>query len=450
MSLDSSFHTLGLVAQIFLLDLILSGDNAVVIALVCRSLPSAQMHRAIVLGTGAAILLRVVLASLVGVLFLVPYLKLAGALLLVVIAIRLLIEEAQPQPDELQAAANLRAAVVAIIGADLVMSMDNVAALAAVAQGSPLVLAMGVLFSVPLLMYGSRLMAVLLQRHPLLIPACGALLGYIAGDIATTDPAVANWVDTQSPALHVVVPWLCAVFVVVESRIIMRRRQLLPRPRAVHSAVPSMVAAPAPAALALPVMARSAAVIPVLPSSMAAHPEAVSAANASDAAPTPSMVPKPPAAEPLSAATSSPEQESRVIAAVKRLGPILLGVLMLSAFVLAAYMLSHMRRPAADTQNPAAPAAADTAAPSALDFAYACTGSDATVYYHHGASTIRIVTAGASISGHVDATNRITWTGTSADIARLHFTPPDKVENDARSVRLTGGSFADMRCVRKP
>ena len=231
MALDSTLFTFGLVFQVFLLDLILSADNAVVIALACRSLPSQQVKLAMTIGTGAAIGLRVLLTTLVSWLLQVPLLKLVGAALLIVIAIRLLVEEEQDeQPAGDNAPASLWGAVLTVLIADLVMSLDNVVALAAVTQGSVLYLVLGLLLSVPLLMFGSKLMTSLLRSYPILIPAGGALLGYIAGSIAVSDPAIADWVNTQSPALQELVPLLCAIFVVMESRIIERRRDQLPHP----------------------------------------------------------------------------------------------------------------------------------------------------------------------------------------------------------------------------
>ena len=233
MTLDSLFRALSLILQVSLLDLILSGDNAVVIALSCRRLPPRQMKQAMLLGSGAAIGLRVLLTLMVSMLLQVAMLKLIGAVLLIVIAIRLLIEEeraAQSPGDAVPA--GLGSAVMTVLVADLVMSLDNVVALAAVTQGSVLYLVLGLVVSVALLMISSSLMINLLRRYPLLIPGAGALLGYIAGGIAVSDPAVAVWVNTQSPALTGLVPVLCAVFVVAESRIIERRRRQLPRPTA--------------------------------------------------------------------------------------------------------------------------------------------------------------------------------------------------------------------------
>jgi YjbE family integral membrane protein len=230
MTFDSTFHGLSLIFQVFLLDLILSGDNAVVIALSCRSLPPRQLNQALLIGTGAAIGLRVLLTTVVSVLMKVPMLKLIGAVLLIVIGIRLLIEEERGARAAQQDSSGLWSAVMTVIVADVVMSLDNVVALSAVTQGNILYLTIGLVLSVLLLMFSSKLMIDLLRRYPILIQAAGALLGYIAGGIAVSDPAVADWVNTQSPALTGLVPLLCAVFVVAESRIIQRRRRELPRP----------------------------------------------------------------------------------------------------------------------------------------------------------------------------------------------------------------------------
>lgn len=263
MTFDSAFHGLSLILQVFLLDLILSGDNAVVIALSCRSLPPRQLNQALLIGTGAAVGLRVLLTTVVSVLLKVPMLKLIGAVLLIVIGIRLLIEEERgARAAAQQNSSGLWSAVMTVIIADVVMSLDNVVALSAVTQGDILYLTIGLVLSVLLLMFSSKLMMDLLRRYPILVPAAGALLGYIAGDIAVSDPAVADWVNTQSPALTGLVPLLCAVFVVAESRIIQRRRRELPRPAARAGATmrpvpPAPVVAPPP-----PVVAPPAPVVP--------------------------------------------------------------------------------------------------------------------------------------------------------------------------------------------
>lgn len=232
MELDGLMHALGMTLQVFFLDLILSGDNALVIAVACRSLPPALMRKAVLLGTGFAILLRVLLTTVVGFLLQVPLLKLLGAALLISIAIKLLLgdDDGDALPGSAADSRQLWSAVSVVVMADLVLSLDNVVALAAAAQGSVLYLILGLLFSVPLLMYGSLFIARLLNEIPLLIPLGAALLGWVAGQIAVSDPLLADWINTQAPALQVVVPLLCVVFVLVESRIIRERAAKLTPP----------------------------------------------------------------------------------------------------------------------------------------------------------------------------------------------------------------------------
>ncbi|QEL56012.1 YjbE family putative metal transport protein [Chromobacterium paludis] len=233
---DSLSHAFGLTLQVSFLDLILSGDNALVIALACRSLPQELRRRAVIWGTGFAIALRLALAALTGVLLMVPMLKLVGAAILLAIAMQLLLDEGgeedgQELAEQAGHSRQLWNAVMLVVGADLALSLDNVVALAAAAQGSVLFLLLGLLLSVPLLMYGSLLLSRLMGDYPLLIPAGAAVLGWLAGSLAVGDALWGDWVAAQAPALLVVVPLLGAAFVLLESRIIRaQRRKLAPMP----------------------------------------------------------------------------------------------------------------------------------------------------------------------------------------------------------------------------
>ncbi len=222
MGFDNLFHYLILTLEVFFVNLLLSGDNAVVIALACRSLPPALTRRAMLIGIDSAIVLRVLLGAVASFLLRIPLLKLAGGIALLVIAIKLTVEE----QGETRLGSSLPkkrpglwSAVGTIIVADLVMSVDNVVALAAVAQGSIFFLGLGLVMSVPLLIYGSLFVGALFRRYPLLKRGGGALLGWLAGDIAMSDPLLTDWVNQQAPALTIVVPILAVVFVLVESRI---------------------------------------------------------------------------------------------------------------------------------------------------------------------------------------------------------------------------------------
>src|SRR5450830_659820 len=126
---------------------------------------------------------------------------------------------------------SLRSTVGIIVVADVTMSLDNVVALAAISQNSVFFLVLGLALSVPLLMYGSLFVTTLLKRYPILIPAGGALLGWIAGDIGMSDPLIADWVNAQLPGLTLAVPLACAIFVLVESNIIQQNLQRFPKPK---------------------------------------------------------------------------------------------------------------------------------------------------------------------------------------------------------------------------
>ncbi|MCI0651957.1 MAG: TerC family protein [Planctomycetes bacterium] len=180
-------------AKIIGIDILLSGDNAVVIALACRSLPPAQQRKGIIIGAGAAIGLRVVFASVITLVLEIPYLKLAGGLLLFHIAIKLLKPEDSREGHDVDAASNLWQAIRTVAIADAVMSLDNVIAIGAAAHGDVLLIVLGLLFSIPLIIYGSTLILKLLARYPIIVTAGGGLLGWIAGEITVGDDSIAGY-----------------------------------------------------------------------------------------------------------------------------------------------------------------------------------------------------------------------------------------------------------------
>jgi len=182
---------LGLGAIIWV-NIILSGDNAVVIALAARSLPAHQQKKAIIWGAGAAVVLRIVLTIVAVELLKFPYLKLVGGLLLFWIAVKLLVPE-DGDDDGVKSSANLLAAIKTILIADLVMSLDNVIAVAAVAKGSILLLVLGLLISIPLVVFGATVLMKLMERYPVIIAVGAALIGYVAGEMLVTDPVVIEW-----------------------------------------------------------------------------------------------------------------------------------------------------------------------------------------------------------------------------------------------------------------
>ena len=176
--------------SIIWVNIILSGDNAVVIALAARSLPRHQQKQAIFWGSAAAIVLRVVLTIIAVEMLKWPYLKIIGALLLVYIGVTLMLEDAGEDGDGGHEAGGLWVAIRTILIADLVMSLDNVLAVAAAAKGNTPLLVIGLTLSIPLIIFGSQLLLKVMERFPIIVTAGAALLGFLAGEMLLTDPAL--------------------------------------------------------------------------------------------------------------------------------------------------------------------------------------------------------------------------------------------------------------------
>jgi YjbE family integral membrane protein len=219
------------VFKIIMIDLLLSGDNAVVIALACRNLPEAQRRKGILYGVGGAIGLRVVLTFFAVGLLALPYLKLVGALLLLWIGVKLLLPEEEHGEGAIKAETHLWGAVKTIIVADFVMSLDNVLGVAAVAHGNVWLLVFGLLVSIPMIAWSSQLVLKLIDRYPFIIYAGGALLGYVAGEMLVTEAALKPLVAAQH-YLHWLVPALGAVLVLALGRWLALRKAV--PGRAVH------------------------------------------------------------------------------------------------------------------------------------------------------------------------------------------------------------------------
>ena len=185
------------VGQIIMIDILLGGDNAVVIALACRKLPPKQRTQGILWGTAGAIVLRVILIFFALQLLAIPFLKLVGAILLVWIGVKLLMPEHDDGHTHIEGSDRLWGAVKTVIVADLVMSVDNVIAIAGAAETAggdhtmPLVI-FGLLVSIPIIVWGSQLVIKLMDRYPMIITLGAMLLGWIAGTMAVSDPALIN------------------------------------------------------------------------------------------------------------------------------------------------------------------------------------------------------------------------------------------------------------------
>ena len=215
------------VTEIILVNILLSGDNAVVIALACRNLSQRARRQGIFWGVLGAIVLRIVLTLFAMSLLVYPYLKLVGGALLVWIGIKLIAEE-DAGNREVKASDRLVTAVWTIIVADLVMSLDNVMAVAAAAKGQVALMAFGLIVSIPIVIIGAQVIMRLMGRYPMLVVLGGGLLGYIAGEMAVEDPVVHPWFTANAPDLAVIIP-LVGFAVVAAAGTWLKRRHVRAR-----------------------------------------------------------------------------------------------------------------------------------------------------------------------------------------------------------------------------
>ena len=183
------------VLKIIWINILLSGDNAVVIALACRGLPRRQRVWGIILGAGAAVLLRIIFTVGLQYVLEIPVLRFGGGLLLLWIAVKLLVQE-EATEDSVASSENLWGAVKTVAVADIVMSLDNVLAIAAAAKGHPWLIGLGLAISIPLIVAGATLIMALLHKFPILVWAGAGLLGWIAGELMVEDPVSRPFFDT--------------------------------------------------------------------------------------------------------------------------------------------------------------------------------------------------------------------------------------------------------------
>jgi YjbE family integral membrane protein len=211
--------------EIVVINILLSGDNAVVIALACRNLPQHQRRWGVFWGAIGAIVLRIILTFFAVSLLQLSWLKMVGGVLLVWIGIKLIAEEDGEGGHDVQASDRLMAAVRTVVIADLVMSIDNVLGVAAAARGSLLLLVFGLVVSVPLVIGGAQLIMRLIERFPVLIVAGGGLLGYVAGELIVEDSAIVDWVHVHAPWLGWVAPVVGIALVVGAAKWLEARRR---------------------------------------------------------------------------------------------------------------------------------------------------------------------------------------------------------------------------------
>jgi YjbE family integral membrane protein len=218
------------ILKIVWINILLSGDNAVVIALACRALPRRQRMWGIILGAGAAVALRVFFTVVLQYVLELPYLRLVGGVLLLYIAIKLLVQE-EADEDSVTSSDNLWGAVKTVAIADIVMSLDNVLAIAAAAKGHPWLIAFGLLVSIPLIVAGATMIMALLHKFPILVWAGAGLLGWIAGELLTEDPISRPYFDAFGAgyglghdATEYIVRILCTAIVVVVGWLLLKWR----------------------------------------------------------------------------------------------------------------------------------------------------------------------------------------------------------------------------------
>lgn len=212
------------VVQIIWINILLSGDNAVVIALACRALPPRERKWGMIIGAGFASLLLIVFTGVISTLMTLPYLRLAGGIALVWIAIKLLAPQPHDAEDTPEAVEDLWRAIWLVVIADLVMSLDNIIAVAAVAKGRYILLTIGLAISIPIVIAGSAVVLALMKRFPILVWGGAGILGWVAGDIIAGDPFVRNYLpEAFDPDLFELFVQVLGVLVVFTSGYCWRR-----------------------------------------------------------------------------------------------------------------------------------------------------------------------------------------------------------------------------------
>ncbi|MBE0569452.1 MAG: TerC family protein [Deltaproteobacteria bacterium] len=225
-SFDWTF--LSALMSIILIDLVLAGDNAVVIALAVRNLPSKQKKWGIILGAGAAVLLRVICTVFVAQMLRIPLLKFIGGILIAWIAVKLLTQE--HADENVNPAANLREAVKLIVIADIVMSLDNMLAVGGASKGNMFLLLFGLGLSIPLVVGGSALLSSLMAKYPVIVLIGAAVLGKVAGELMITDPLVVKYFPVPKWVVYVIEATFAIGVVVVGKLIMKRKAQLVASP----------------------------------------------------------------------------------------------------------------------------------------------------------------------------------------------------------------------------
>ena len=209
--------------QIIVINVVLSGDNAVVIALACRRLSPKHQKQAFIWGSVGVVVLMVALTAIVVWLLSLPYLEIAGSIMLTWIGIKLLaVEEGGDDEGGVEQKSTLMAAIRTIIIADIIMSLDNVLAMAGAAKGHMWMLIVGLVITVPVILFGSALLMKLMERFPVFVLIGAGLIGWVAGEMIISDPAIKPWIDANAEILHWISPIVFTVIVVATGKILER------------------------------------------------------------------------------------------------------------------------------------------------------------------------------------------------------------------------------------
>lgn len=209
--------------QIIIVNLVLSGDNAVVIALACRNLNPELQKKAVFWGSFGAIALRVILTFIAIWLLKIPLVQVVGGLLLIWIAVKLL--KGEDEDSHISSGSNMKEALKTIIFADLLMSLDNVIAVAGAAGGNLVLVVIGLAISIPLIIWGSQLLMKLMNRFPIIVLLGAALLGYTAGEMIVGDKLVGGFIEESLPALHIILPVALALVVIAVGNYLKRKAE---------------------------------------------------------------------------------------------------------------------------------------------------------------------------------------------------------------------------------
>jgi YjbE family integral membrane protein len=209
--------------QIIIVNIVLSGDNAVVIALACRNLNPDLQKKAVFWGSFGAIALRIILTFIAIWLLKIPLVQVVGGLLLIWIAVKLL--KGEDEDSHIGSGSNMMEALKTIIFADLIMSLDNVIAVAGAANGNLLLVIIGLAISIPLIIWGSQLLMKLMSRFPIIVLLGAALLGYTAGEMIVGDKLVGGFIEETMPALHIILPVALALVVIAVGNYLKRKAE---------------------------------------------------------------------------------------------------------------------------------------------------------------------------------------------------------------------------------